>query len=73
MFSTVNHCQMFKSGSINGRRDSLQIQREPVKSIRITSLCYSLSLTALTGHGKRRHHALQIMQSNKMKIIQHTA
>ncbi len=38
MFSAINHFQMFKAGSVNGRRGTLQIQtREPIKSIRIAS------------------------------------
>ncbi len=38
MFSTVNRFQMFEPGSVNGRREALQIQtREPIKSFRITS------------------------------------
>ncbi len=39
MFSAVDQFQMFKPGSINGRRGTLQIlTRELIKSIRIASL-----------------------------------
>ncbi len=38
MFSTVNHFQMLKRGSVNDRRGGLQIQiREPMKSITTAS------------------------------------
>ncbi len=38
MFSTGYHFEMSKPGSVNGRREALQIQtKEPIKSIRIAS------------------------------------
>ncbi len=71
MFLTVNRFQMFEPGSVNGRREALQIQtREPIKSIRITSdptKRPQLEMTKEdTVHNKN-------MQSNEMNIIQHTA
>ncbi len=61
MFSTVNHFQMLKPGSVNGRRGALQIQtREPIESIRTAS-----DFANWPGNNKRRHHAHQNMQSNQ--------
>ncbi len=38
MFLTVNHFQMFKPGSVNGRREVLETEtKEPIKSIKIAS------------------------------------
>ncbi len=61
MFSTVNHFQMFKAGSVNGRRSALRIQTgEQIKSIRITS-----NFTKQPRVGMAEEN----MQNNKMNII----
>ncbi len=66
MFSTVDHFQTFKAGSVNSRRGALQIQtRESNKSIRITSNFTKrprLEMTKDTVH-------IQNMQNSKMNII----
>ncbi len=71
MFSSVNHFQMCKSGSVNGRCGALQIKtREQIKSIRTASNFTKQSrlemATEDTVHMKN-------MQNNKKSIIQHTA
>ncbi len=64
MFSTVNHFQMFKPGSVNGRRGALQFQtRELMKSIRIAKkFAKSLWLEMLKGGIAH----IKNMQSNKI-------
>ncbi len=71
MFSTVDHFQMFKPGSVNDRHGALQIQtREPIKSIRIT-------LTFAKGPwlemAKEDTVHIKNMQSNKMIYFQRIA
>ncbi len=69
MFLTGNHFQMFKSGSVNGRRGTLQIQtRESIKRIRRAS-----NFTKRTRLKMAREDIVHMknMPSNKMNIIQH--
>ncbi len=58
MFSTVNHFQMFKPGSVIFGHGALQIQtREPIKSTNDNSI--KRYWTAWTGNDKRRNCAHQ--------------
>ncbi len=71
MFPTVNHLQMFKAGSVNGRRGALQMQtREPIKSIRTAS---NFTTRLWLNMAKENIVHIKNMQSNKMNIIQHIA
>ncbi len=67
MFSTVNHFQIFKPGSVNGSCVEMQIQtREPIKSIRITS---NFTKGPCLEVAKDDIVLIKNMQSNKMNII----
>ncbi len=56
MFSPVNHFQMFKPGSVNGRCGTLQIQPgNQSKASEQHQTCY----TALTDYDNRKHCAHQ--------------
>ncbi len=56
MFSTFNHFQMLKPGSVNGRCGALQIQMTTNQKYQNSIKLYQ---TALTGNGTRRHCAHQ--------------